>query len=455
MRSVFLHVFTASLLIATASTRASASGEADAARLHSPEQLRQDLAVIGKTMKDSHPDISFSVAPVELDAAMHRISGELDHAMTRDEAWRVFATLNPLLADAHTGVFFPEWRKDAQTHLAQGGAFFPYEVVATVDGKLTILSALGGGKSPMSGARILSIDGTNAGTVVADLISRVHGDTPDFRAGLLSRRFWFFYWKMHGSPASFDLKLEARGQKTVRAPASHSPPIELVRRSDFKQAFRFETLPCDGAVLGIDTFQWSDKKKFLDFTRNAFATIKAKGVKTLIIDIRQNEGGDDDMWLQGIMPYIATRPYRWASGYKKRVMQADPAKGEKVGDVVSGSLDRWLDPDPANPLRFTGKAYLLTGAATYSSSILFANTMREFGSAAIAGERGIVRADQSGGTQDTFLPNTGLDVGWPRFILYRPSGQRKPELLEPDIVVADDPFHPRAAIDQLLRCSGR
>jgi len=454
MRNPFPFVLAAVLLAATASARASTSSGADTASLHSPEQLRQDLAVIAKTMKDSHPDISFSVVPVELDAAMRRVSRDLDHAMTRDEAWRVFSTLNPILADAHTGIFFPGWRKEAQTHLAQGGVFFPHEVVVTADGEMTILSALGGGKSPMAGARILSINGTDARTVAADLLARVHGDTPDFRAGLLSRRFWFFYWKMHGSPASFDLKLEAHGRKTVRVPASHSRPIELVRRSDFEQAFRFETLPCNGAVLAVDTFDWPDKRKFLDFTRNAFATIKAKGVKTLIIDIRHNEGGEDDMWLQGIMPYIATRPYRWASAYKKRVMQADPAKGEKVGDVVSGLLDRWLDPDLANPLRFTGKVYVLTGTATYSSSILFANTLREFGSAAIAGESGIVRADQSGGTRDTFLPNTGLDVGWPRFILYRPSGQRKPEFLEPDLVVADDPFHPRAAIDQLLRCSG-
>jgi hypothetical protein len=54
------------------------------------------------------------------------------------------------------------------------------------------------------------------------------------------------------------------------------------------------------------------------------------------------------------MPYIATSSYRWASGYTKRVMEADPSKGEAVGDVVSASLDRWLKPDPANPLHFSG-----------------------------------------------------------------------------------------------------
>jgi len=449
MRFAFLYVLAAGLLAAT--VRAS-TVQTGSTALYTPGQLRQDLAVIEKTMKESHPDIAFSVAPGVLEDAMRSLSAELDHAMTRDEAWRVFAKLNPILADAHTGIFFPDWRKEARMHLARGGAFFPYEVVATAEGKLTILSALGGAKTPRSGVRISSIGGTPSSVIVKDLLSRVHGDTATFRANLLSRRFWFFYWKTYGNPASFDLKLDAGAGKTVPVAASHSEPLELARRADFDQMFRLEFLPCGGAVLAIDTFNWPDKKKFFDFTRTAFARIAAKDVKTLIIDIRRNEGGDDDMWLDGIMPYVADRPYRWASGYRKRVMQADPAKGEKVGDVVSGPLDRWLDPDLANPLRFKGKVHVLVGAATYSSSILFANTMRHFGFGTIAGEGGVVRADQSGGTRDTYLPETGLDVGWPRFILYRPSGLKKPEFIQPDIVIADDPFHPRAAISQLIHC---
>jgi hypothetical protein len=49
------------------------------------------------------------------------------------------------------------------------------------------------------------------------------------------------------------------------------------------------------------------------------------------------------------------------------------------------------------------------------------------------------------------LPNTGLVVYWPRFILARPSGAAEPRLLQPDIVIETDPLAPRAAVEQILR----
>lgn len=451
---MYLMAAAASLFVISASAQTAIPSTADSKTLYSPAQLQQDLAAIGKVLKDSHPDIAFSVAPTELDAAMSKVSEQLDHPMTRDEAWRVFAMLNPVLADAHTGIFFPSWRKDAAAHLAQGGSFFPYEVIATADGTLAVLSALGGAKTGLTGTRILSIDGNDAKAVVNTLLAGVHGETPAFRAALLSRRFWFFHWKTFGNKDTYDVVLDVKGKpQALHVAGSTATPVQLAGATEFDKAFGFKLLPCKAAVLTVNTFDWPDKKKFLAFTHDAFAQIKAKGVKTLIIDIRSNEGGDDDMWMEGIMPYVATSSYRWASGYKKRVMEADLSKGEAVGDVVSAPLDRWLKSDAANPLHFAGKTYVLTGKATYSSSILFVNVMQYFGFGTIAGEGNLARAVQTGGTRDTYLPNTGLDVGWPRFILYRPSGESKPEFVEPDIVVPDDAFHPGAAIACLAHCT--
>ena len=58
--------------------------------------------------------------------------------------------------------------------------------------------------------------------------------------------------------------------------------------------------------------------------------------------------------------------------------------------------------------------------------------------------------DQSGGVQNAVLPNTGLVVWSPRFILKRPSGSSRPLLLEPDIVIDEDPLRPDVAVDRLL-----
>ena len=87
---------------------------------------------------------------------------------------------------------------------------------------------------------------------------------------------------------------------------------------------------------------------------------------------------------------------------------------------------------------------------TYSSAVLFANTVQDFRFGTLAGEGASVRSTQTGGVQKIALPNTGLVVWSPRFILARPSGERTPAWLTPDVSVTDDPLDPDAAVRALL-----
>ena len=80
--------------------------------------------------------------------------------------------------------------------------------------------------------------------------------------------------------------------------------------------------------------------------------------------------------------------------------------------------------------------------------------MQDFGFGTLAGAAPTARAEQSGSVQQSLLPNTGLVLVWPRFVLERPSGATDPVLLTPDVIVEDDPLRPRAAVEALLRASG-
>ena len=92
-----------------------------------------------------------------LSGSLRRLEERLTEPLTRDEAWKLFATLNPLLADGHLFVGIPNWRAEAEAHLAQGGTFFPLEVDVSDDGSVLVKAALGGGETPQRG-RAPSID---------------------------------------------------------------------------------------------------------------------------------------------------------------------------------------------------------------------------------------------------------------------------------------------------------
>jgi len=413
---------------------------------YTAEQVRADIDAIEAGIAMTHPDLAHSVQPAHVTQALEALRRRVHDGMDQDAVWRELSTLNPLFADAHFFVPYPSWRGETKRHLEQGHTLFPFEVSVDMSGRVRIVSELGGARSPHAGASIDAINGIPARDIARELLAHVHGDSLRFRADLLSKRWWFFFWKVHGAPSNFDIALQNSNDRPLRIPGSSSQPATMIGEEDFNRNFAFELLPDGVALMTVRTFSWADPDAFFEFTRRSFQRMRMAGTRSLLIDVRQNGGGDDAMWLKGLLPYIADRPYRWASRYTKRVLKDDPEKQERAGDVLSGSVDTWMSPLSDNPLHFGGKVRVLVGAGTYSSAVLFANTMQDFGLGMLIGEGSSVRTTQTGGIQRIDLPNSGLVLWSPRFVLVRPSGKPSPQWLTPDVTVADDPLDAQAMI---------
>ena len=399
----------------------------------SVEALRADVAFIRETIARVHPDPSFSVNSAALALALDAVAADAPVNMTRDETWRRLALLNPMLADAHLFVGYADWRADGAEYLADGGGFFPFEVDVDDEGGVFIRTALGGDASELAGVRILAINGVAAKAVTSELLKRVHGDTPRFRTALLSRRWWLYHWKVAGAVPQYRLDLAQAGRRwSVDVAASKHMPEVLRDDADFKRLFGFSIKAGCAAVLKANSFDPAFKDRFLALTRAAFERLREEHVDTLIIDVSENGGGDDDLWLDGLMPYLATQPYRTGSAYLKRVLEPNTARGEVAGQTIAGTIETWHPPQPDHPLLFKGKVVVIIGPTSYSSTVLFANVMRDFGFAGVAGSGHAARRTQTGGIRRFVLPNTGLALWVPRFILSPPEGGRRDALLDAD-----------------------
>ncbi|MEW6982860.1 S41 family peptidase [Colwelliaceae bacterium 6471] len=174
-------------------------------------------------------------------------------------------------------------------------------------------------------------------------------------------------------------------------------------------------------------------------------------IQHLIIDVRNNPGGDDDMWKQGLLTYIADKPYRHTSRYTKKIIAKYMDKGEIEGEVVSAEYDKYEMPSEDESLRFQGQVSVVVGKITYSSAILFANTMQDFGFAEIVGEKSAGYSWQTGGIQFFTFPHSGLKAVSPRFYLVRPSGEGKGLPVLPDAAFKDNELDPRALINQIAQ----
>lgn len=415
----------------------------------SPQQFREDLQAMRAQIAATHPQLDYTVDVARLDRALARTIAGVKKPLTPDEAWRRAAALNPLLADGHLSILVAEWRDGARRYLAAGGRLFPYEVSVSPAGDVTVLYTLGGGESTQRGAKIASINGVPATVVASELLGLVHGDTVAFRASLLSRRWWWYYWKRYGAPDEFTLGL-AGTPREISVAASSTPPLAL-REARFEETYQLDVSTPGVAVLTVKSFYWEDKDRYYRFMADAFARIKRAGASTLVIDVRENGGGDDDMWIDGILKYIADKPYRTGSSYVKRVIAGHRGEGETVGEVKHGQIETINTPESGNPWFFHGKTYVLIGPYTYSSAILFANVVHDNGFATLAGTGGAARRGQTGGIQSFVHSATGLELVCPRFLLLPPSGGDGATLLEPQIRVDDPATDPGQAVRELVR----
>lgn len=411
-----------------------------------PEQLRADLASIESALDRTHPDVSHSVDPAVLARTFDDVRSKLDRPMTADEAWKVMSGLNPVMADGHLTVLYAGGAAaEIQRHLKSGGRLFPYAVHVTPGAAIFVRSRLDGSATPLAGRRIDTIEGVPADDVAEKLLAHMNGDTPALRAEFLSNRFALWYWKFFGEHRSFQLRI---GGVESTVEGSAATPYAF-REKTFEQLFRFELLDDKAALLTIDEFYWRDKPRFYEFTRAAFERMRAAGTRTLIIDIRANSGGDDDVWIEGVLPYIATQPYRNGSTYLLKIIEGRQKGGQKVGDVVRGTQETVYPAQLDHPLRFKGKVYVAISPRTYSSAVLFSTVVQDKGFGTLVGVGGGARSTQSGGTQNIRLPHTQMTVVAPRFVLTRTSG--RDGLLQPDVLVVGDPFRPMSAIESILR----
>jgi len=403
---------------------------AQAAPVITKQALQQDIDLVLRTVRDQHPDLGFSTSDAAMTAALEAIGRDLPPSMTRDEAWRQLARLNPLLADGHFAIALTDWRADTAAHRAAGGALFPFDVAFDPQGRLVIDAALGGAASPLAGARIVAIDGMPVDTLVASLGSRVHGDTPAMRMALLAQRWWLYYWKTLGAAQQYRLVIERDGQRSELAvPGSTDQPRMLQDEVDTARLYRLDTVPGCSAVLTVSSFSSAHLAHFVAFTHAAFTRLRQENIRDLVIDIRANGGGDDVMWLDGLMPYLATTRYRTGSSAVKRVLRANPERGEQVGQISHTQIATWREPQPDHPARFNGKVQVAIGPLTYSSGVLFANVMQDFGFATLIGTGGAVRRSQSGGVYGVPLPQSGLTLWIPRFVLDPPGSAPRGTLL--------------------------
>ncbi len=304
------------------------------------------------------------------------------------------------------------------------------------------------GQKLKRGSKLLSINGRKVEDMVRQYMPMTSGETDAFRCESLANRFGRYLWCENPTDTVYDitmldgdehsklrptlnLRLKAVGYNDMAEPTDpgSDEPYSYKMLNDSVMLFTFNSCDLDG---------------FNYFARKMFAEAKRDGVKHLIIDVRNNGGGNSDTGDE-ICRYLTDRPFSGFGGSKIRKSKTVALYyNQKVGkDTVydytnASDYNLHLPYDPK--FRFDGKTYLLISPRTYSSASNFAWEYWKFVPGTVIGEETGGVNISTGDIIRRVLPHSGIRVIVPWKIFYH-YGAKDGDPIHgtiPDIPVAAD-----------------
>jgi C-terminal processing protease CtpA/Prc len=224
--------------------------------------------------------------------------------------------------------------------------------------------------------------------------------------------------------------------------------FEAVRPDILANNRRLEWLDV-GAYLNPGAFS-GDKGEFDQFLEDAFAQLQERKTDTLILDLRNNPGGDDAFSDQ-LVSYLADHPFQWCHHFTVRTsdvlkaharnnMDSDSDYTKALLSHPSGSVFTYdFDAFKPQPIerRFHGQVYALVNRQTHSQAAVTAALLQDYKWATIVGEETAEYPSLYASLFPYQLPNTGITVQISKGQIVRVSGDESLRGVIPDLVFPD------------------
>ncbi len=398
-----------------------------------PDKLKEDIDAYYFGAIERHPDLAKYANKTELLSKVSELKRQIDKPMTRLEFFRIVGQLSHMFNDGHSMLLWPY--PEFEQFTSSGHKPFPFEVTINSDDQLFFKKAYKAkGREPISsGARLLAINGVSVEELFNTMQQYAGGESAYLRKQFVARRIATYLWAVYGFIDEFTLSIENKASVydlTIHKNDSWDIPNEDAQS---KQDFYYKKLEPGIAYLYIGHFD-IDPDWFENFVDDAFAQINQDKIASLILDVRDNTGGNTDT-ASYLSRYLAKDKFRMISTIKEKINTDNAGvfnyRGEP-GDIIEEQWDDWLQPIGRNG--FKGKAYVLISPISYSSGIVFASVMKDYGFATLIGQETGGNANQTAQGNLFNLPYSKLRAYIATRMLVRPSGSLELGGVKPDYV---------------------
>ncbi len=355
--------------------------------LLSREQAEFDIRALVYSLSEIHPDI-YSVCG---QAAFHRAVNEAVKGLPDSvSVARLYLTAAPLVAmigDGHTNLGFP-FNNVFTEELRRR----PYTVGVSSDRRMVCTWSIDG-RIP-EGSEIVAINGMSRDSILDSMLPYVAGEREHFRLSRLDGVYSGLDYLLYPAD-SYTVEFLAPGKKktaTVTYPTVTWQDIKDVaprgkdsgRHPDY--SYRIDE---KAGVAVMDFRSFNNPERMGHFADSMFRELREKNIRDLVIDIRENGGGNSDLG-DTLLRYVSPIPF---TQFDKSLVRVTPVSARLMGSGATPGLyffeadtTGYIRPRTPAEGRYDGRVWLLVSNYTFSSAADFSWAFKEAGCGTVIGE---------------------------------------------------------------------
>ncbi|GAB2705437.1 hypothetical protein GCM10027037_34100 [Mucilaginibacter koreensis] len=402
----------------------------------SKAQVVQDIDTLFSNAEQIHPNLFHSLTKKQLYTKLDSLKRSLADSISIVKAYEVFSEATAYINEGHTGINTP---KEVSNMIRDGRfKFIPVKLSGYKNGRMMVKAALSG--KTVEEIEISSINSISAQKIWNQLL-RTKGGLTSFRTTVIIQRFPLLLSAI-GIQAPYHIvytDAAQNEQSAVVQPISATEYETVFNKSADTKNYTFTVLNNGDGYLNFRSMsgRYND---FVRFADSVFKSIHEQKLNHLIVDLRENSGGNSS---QGryLLNYITNQPYRMAAGSELRASRQFIAQmqqpslteiyGDKlrrclavpIGDIIVSHSEN-LDQTGEIPNKYHGNVCFLIGPNTFSSANMLAATLKDYKLATLIGEDTGEPGNDYGELCNIILPNTQFVAFTSTTLWIRPSNNK-------------------------------
>ncbi|SHG28438.1 S41 family peptidase [Flagellimonas flava] len=413
------------------------------------KEILQDLDYLYESLIEAHYDVYAYVTPIDFRSNYQRVRNSITKdSLSLLETTNVFQKVISAVNNGHTEIDFPGASYGAYAH--SGGTVFPLEI-AFENGKSWVRKNFSDHQEIQVGTEITHINGETMQAILANIYPQVSAERTYFKnAKIEMYSFPRYYWQIFGEQDTFevDLVLNGTSHKIILNAINLIEGYEMKRNEVLNATM---TLRIDDTAAYLNPGNFSgDEARYQRFIDSSFVEIKKNQSKNLIVDLRNNGGGNDS-FSDYLVSYLADKPFKWNSSFTLKTSQFLKEHTRKNndttqiffkeilrhdnGEVYDYAFDAYQPQEKEK--RFHGKVYVLVNRQSHSQSAVTAAQIQDYNFGTIVGEETGDYPSLYASQFQYALPNTGIPVKVSKGRIVRVNGSTKSEGVIPDIEIQD------------------